>query len=220
VKSYLKSYGKLFNLSIIAGIAITISLVYHFTFGKTTAFLLINQLHHPISDQFFKYYTNFGDGLIWVLVVIYSYFYAKNKVSLVVTNFALSSLFAVILKKLIFPMAMRPSVLLQQGYQLHIVEDLKIHSSNSFPSGHTLTAFAVAFTMVMLIKKNNQLKYLFLVMAVMVGYSRVYLAQHYPIDAIFGAIVGIFSTYLSLYLHYFIKQFFKKRKRNLSVELS
>lgn len=215
-----KLFFKLNKVSIISFSLISLALIYHLLFGKVQAFLLINQINNPFFDQFFKYYTNFGDGLIWIPVLVYTYFYAKNKVSLVVTNFALSSLFAIILKKLIFPQAMRPSVLLQHGYQLHFVEGLKIHSSNSFPSGHTLTAFAVAFTIIMLIKKNNQLKYLFLIMAFLVGYSRVYLAQHYPIDAIFGAIVGIFSTYLSLQLTAYFKQQFKKRKRAISVELS
>jgi len=220
MKTHSKIYRKLFSLSIVALIVISIAFAYHLYFGKIAAFMLINQMHHPIFDQFFKYYTNFGDGLVWLPVFLFSYFYAKNRVPLVITNFALSSLFAVILKKLVYAQALRPSVLIQQGYHLHLVEGVKIHTSNSFPSGHTITAFAIGFTMILLVKKNNYIKYLFLIMAFLVGYSRVYLAQHYPIDVICGACIGIFSTYLSVYLHSLIKSLLKKRKRNLSLELS
>ena len=33
--------------------------------GKTGSFQLINSNHHEIADQVFKYFTHYGDGLMW-----------------------------------------------------------------------------------------------------------------------------------------------------------
>ena len=59
----------------------------------------------------------------------------------------------------------------------------------SFPSGHTAAAFGLA-TSISLLTFSPLVRLVFLLLAFGVGYSRVYLAVHYPSDVIAGAIIG------------------------------
>lgn len=42
--------------------------------------------------------------------------------------------------------------------------------------------------------KNRWLKVLFLIIAMLVGYSRMYLSQHFMIDITFGSLIGVISA--------------------------
>ncbi|KRA50740.1 phosphatase PAP2 family protein [Devosia sp. Root635] len=63
----------------------------------------------------------------------------------------------------------------------------------SFPSGHTTTAIALAFTIGFLWPR---LFPLFFVVGALVGLSRVPVGMHYPTDVFGGLIVGMLGAYL------------------------
>lgn len=67
---------------------------------------------------------------------------------------------------------------------------------NSFPSGHTSMAFSTATTLLLTTEKWYYAAPAF-AWAMGVGYSRIYLGQHYPSDVIAGAIVGAGGAYLT-----------------------
>lgn len=80
-----------------------------------------------------------------------------------------------------------------------IIQPYTIEKDASFPSGHTSTAFALAATVSMQYKKWYVVVPAY-TWAASVGYSRMYLGEHYPTDVLAGAVIGIGSAYLSNWL--------------------
>ena len=63
----------------------------------------------------------------------------------------------------------------------------------SFPSGHSVTAFALAFV---LSRAYPRYACLFYGLAGLVALSRVYLAKHFPSDVVAGAAIGILAGWI------------------------
>jgi membrane-associated phospholipid phosphatase len=75
----------------------------------------------------------------------------------------------------------------------------KPEDGSSFPSGHTSVAFSTATTLALECKKWYISVPAF-AWAGAVGYSRMYLGQHYPSDIAMGAVVGTGSAFASHWL--------------------
>jgi undecaprenyl-diphosphatase len=66
---------------------------------------------------------------------------------------------------------------------------------HSFPSGHTATSFAAAVVLTAFAPRFAPLWFL---LAVAIGFARVYVGVHYPLDIAGGAAVGIVTALLLL----------------------
>lgn len=64
----------------------------------------------------------------------------------------------------------------------------------SFPSGHTLSSFTGAISIFMFNKKYGILA---IILAILIGISRLVLLVHYPSDVIIGAFLGIIIAILT-----------------------
>lgn len=58
----------------------------------------------------------------------------------------------------------------------------------SFPSAHTLSAFAAATALFFYHRKSGVLAY---VLAFLIGFSRLYACVHYPTDVLAGLVIGV-----------------------------
>lgn len=168
--------------------------------SKLASFTLLNFYHPGWLDQFFSYYTLMGDGIITALAIVLLFFYKKKKAAFILLTAYLSSGIVVQLLKRTITQP-RPSLYFEQiSYRYaHFVNGIETLRSGSFPSGHTASAFAMA-TVLVLCLKNKKISLICLSTAVLAGYSRIYLAQHFLQDVIAGAITGSIFGLLSFYL--------------------
>jgi membrane-associated phospholipid phosphatase len=193
--------------------------LFLFIYGKTHSFVLINGYYNKQMDLFFQYVTFLGDGLIYIPIVLYCIFFNRQ--------FILPVLFAIIIctalthffKRVVFPDELRPISLELENIIIRKVEGVPPHRLHSFPSGHTSTAFSMALLLVTILKRKIWAFVLPLI-AFLVGYSRVYLAQHFVTDVLAGMGIGIVTTFLSLWLYklYLKRKAEKQQQQQLANE--
>lgn len=82
--------------------------------------------------------------------------------------------------------------------------------SKSFPSSHAVNNFTAATVLSYFYK---QYKKIFLFIAIIISYSRVYVGVHYPSDVISGALLGLIIGYLILLI---IKRFYRPSDKGSS----
>jgi membrane-associated phospholipid phosphatase len=171
-----------------------------FIFPKGELELLVNKHHNSYLDQFFFYITYFGDARILLPILLISFFRKIYHGLLVTLVFVLSTIVVQSMKRIIFAEYPRPSKFFEKHIDLHFIEGLELHTYYSFPSGHSSGAFAVFFTLGLLVREKV-LAVLFFIIALLVAFSRVYLMQHFFIDTYFGALLGVLT---SIIVYYFI----------------
>lgn len=168
---------------------------------NTTLFYMINHgMDNNLFDFIMPLLTNFGSFIVWAVVCGLLFIFGGEK-GKKVAILGLAALFvsnvAVYLLKYIIaeprPFLALPNVDL-------IVSENEIYS---FPSGHTASSFAAAVVIGLKYKlnfkgKNYRLIYPLLAFAGVIGFSRIYVGVHYPLDIVFGALVGILSALLVL----------------------
>lgn len=184
-------------------------LTWSFLTGKDELFLLLNNDSGKAADYFFYVMTYGGDGIAWLAVLLVVVFLLKRKdvLPLLISSVVVSTVLVQGIKNLILPGQPRPTKEITDSSLVHVVSGVDIHSIGSFPSGHTTTSFCVYLIFCLLLRGNWWVVVGF-IYALLVGYSRVYLAQHFPIDVAGGMIAAIISVYLSLK----IQQKFVKRR--------
>jgi membrane-associated phospholipid phosphatase len=192
----------LFSLLLVSVLAVFVAI-----YGKDRSFLMINGRYSTEADYFFNYVTLLGEWILWVPIFLYALFIKRDFFIPVLTALIICTLLTHLGKKVIFAGEPRPLRLLENVARA--VPILKHNNYvNSFPSGHTSTAFTTALLLSFIIRRKFAI-FLFPVIAFLVGYSRVYLAQHFVTDVLAGSAIGIISSYAALLLHNHLLQ--KKR---------
>jgi len=145
-----------------------------------------NELRCAVLDGLFSFYTKLGDaGLIWISLSVLMLIHPKTRkagllglgamlMGLVCTN--------LILKPLVH--RVRPWLVVD-GLRVLVAEE----DPHSFPSGHTCAAFAAACVWRRCLPKR-WMGNAMLVLAALMGFSRLYVGVHFPSDVLVGACVG------------------------------
>lgn len=177
---------------------LSFSAVISLIFPREIIHIRINTWHLPFLDTVFKIWTLLGDGLIILAVVLVPLFIKVRFSIILFTGYAISGLSAQLTKLLFFSHSARPvNYFHLHGieYDLYRVPGVELHNWNSFPSGHTATAFGVFFGLSLILNSRwGQL--LAFVAALGVAFSRLYLSQHFLMDVTAGAVLGLMGGYL------------------------
>ena len=169
-----------------------LSLFIMLGYSKAQGFYLLNPYHSAFFDDIFIYYTYAGDGFFCVAIGLLLLFFRKKFLGLMVlSSYAISGIIAQVLKYYI--LEARPAVYLKETFYKYFIENVTLHNLHAFPSGHSASAFAMAAVLSFAVV-NKKYSLFFLAAAVLVGYSRIYLAQHFLDDVLAGAIIGLLSA--------------------------
>ncbi len=175
--------------SIIYLILLAACLVIKIIYTKDQIYFAVNSRHTDFLDNIEPYITDLGDGWAIVIAAVLVALYNYRIAFLMVTTFLLTSLGVQIAKFIID--APRPKLYFAGRLNdIYFVKGVEILSHHSFPSGHTLTAFATG-TLLTYLAKNKNWSILLLFYGVMVGYSRMYLSQHFFEDVVAGSAMGV-----------------------------
>lgn len=160
------------------------------TTSKTDIHIAFNSYHTPFFDAFFFYVTYLGDGIMALLVAL-MLLAVKYRYALVVgISNIVASLTTQVLKQTLFADELRPKKYFENLHDLYFVPGVDNHLYHSFPSGHATCAFALYFSLALLVK-NKMYKMLFFIIALLTGFSRVYISQHFFADIYVGSLIGV-----------------------------
>jgi membrane-associated phospholipid phosphatase len=169
-------------------------LILLFTLGKAASFIDLNPVHRGALDSFFIGVTFIGDGRFAILIcLIYLLLRRWSRACQLIAAFLGSALVAQVLKN-IFSMP-RPKQFFPAGHYSYFIDGVTHIGFASFPSGHTTSVFALA-TLLAIFDSNKTWNWLYVLPAVAVGYSRIYLGQHFLVDVLVGSVIGTLTGVL------------------------
>jgi undecaprenyl-diphosphatase len=158
-------------------------------------FSFINSHHAPFFDRFFVLVTWLGNGWVAIpvaaaaLIIFTPRSILAQTLLVAATAGAMTGFCNTQIKRIID----RPRPLAYFAASSANGDPVKVHvlgerlRQNSFPSGHTATAFAAATIVFLLFKRKN---FLIFIPAFVVAYARVYAGAHFPLDIAGGAFLG------------------------------
>lgn len=163
-------------------------------------FLAINGFNSPVFDIIF---WNISKGIIFYplfLIIAWVIYKAKGMKYLASMFVCLGFLILIsdqtcnLVKNSV--KRFRPSHNVEIQEQVHTVNEYK-GGTFGFFSAHAANTFGVTSFLLLCLKWiQTKKKYFLLLWPLLVGYSRIYLGVHYPADILFGALNGIFWSFL------------------------
>ena len=157
---------------------------------NASLFLILNHGAQFIPITWWGYITYIGDGMIagCILAII---FRKKPQIALIgIITVLISGIIVIVLKDL-FSIP-RPASVINQD-QFFIFGDILL--SRAFPSGHSSTAFSLFGALIYNHHYNNK-GGLFLLIALLIAFSRIAIGVHWPTDILAGSMIGITTAYL------------------------
>jgi membrane-associated phospholipid phosphatase len=186
-----------------AAALLLLALYIHWDLPRGADLIWFNSWRGSWTDTFFQIATRLGEEHSYILLTML-FFFIKRKdmwwipltgLTVMVASFLLKSMFR----------APRPGAFADEAWfsdQLILVEGVRpLTGMTSFPSGHTMSAFALALMVTYLLPLRRGWWISALLLAALVGVSRVYLVLHFLEDVLLGAIIGMLLAFLLALIH-------------------
>jgi len=169
----------------------------------------IQQIRFPILDKLMVFITHLGDeGYLWIAIAVVMLFFKKTRkcgimlamvliAGLIVGNLGLKNLIA----------RERPYVQNPEMLEALLIKPL---SSYSCPSGHTMSSVECA-TVIFMFDKRYGIPAV--IIAALIGFSRMYLYVHFLTDVLLGALIGIA---LGMLVYFIYQKFLDKRLKKIA----
>lgn len=161
-------------------------------YPSADVFIQLNFFHNNYLNTFFDNFTLLGDGIFTIAVFLVLILMDRLTLAAQILGAYLMSGIAVQVLKVVVA-APRPREIIPAGTYHNFIDGITHYGFSSFPSGHTASAFALA-TLFCLHAHTKQSGPVFAMLAIAVGYSRIYLGQHFLTDVMAGAFIGMLSA--------------------------
>jgi membrane-associated phospholipid phosphatase len=207
---YKLSYQNFVMASVISIVSAIVLFAINSVLGTIPFFLLVNHDFGTTADAVLTFITHFAEEAQWIIAAILVLLFRRHFFPLLLAAFAISTLLAQGIKN-VLPEQARPSKAIADASLYHSVKGMVLHTVNSFPSGHTTAAFTLFLIACLFIHKKWVIPVGF-AYALAVGYSRVYLAQHFPKDVAGGMLVAVISVCFAVVIQQLIVNKFYKTK--------
>ncbi len=123
-----------------------------------------------------------GAGLVWLALAAVALVMPRHRAA------AWRVMLAVFLSYALVDVVIKPLVARARPTVAATSRDLPpMPVTHAFPSGHATASFSAALTVSRMWPATRALWW---ALAILIGYSRIYLGHHYPLDVVGGAILG------------------------------
>jgi len=172
-------------------------------------FKFINAHHAAVFDAVFWSFSTFGSA--WVIVPAFTIFIlfaaGRRRLGIILVASGICLISGAILTEVIKNGVSRPRPTAYfeaagsatrdggaaRSFDVHVV-GRRLAGDNSFPSGHSWAAFAVATLMALFFGRKYGWAYL---AAAAIAYSRIYSGVHFPLDVLGGAAGGTLMAFFA-----------------------
>ena len=180
-----------------------------FQFDSSILMWIQDNLRTGFLNPIVNVITRLGDkGILWIAVTLALLAFRKTRrmgvfcmvsmvIGLIVTNLIIKNWVA----------RVRPYVLIE-GLECLV----GVQKDFSFPSGHTTNSLACAWVLFKMAPRKWGVTAL--VVAILISLSRLYVGVHYPTDVLGGAVIGLGSACLALWLVPKLEKKFRRQFRN------
>lgn len=185
-------YKKINPLLFLYLILLSVCILLMLIFTKEELYFAINHRHTVFTDVFFENLTLLGASTGCIFIVLITYIINYRTGFLLSSSYIITFIISQTTKHLV--KAPRPHLFFSKKlHDIYLIKGVVMLDTDSFPSGHSVSAFtaAVVFTYV---SKNKSWGYLWLLLAVLIAYSRLYLSEHFLQDVTAGSALGVFIT--------------------------
>lgn len=192
-----------FFIPVLIAWIVALVLAYEVPYGYEI--LRLNPWRHEPFNTVFRIMTHLGEVYGFVIAGILLLFIRYRYAMMILVAGLLNIPLAYILKDQ--SATLRPLTWLEQGGlidQLVRVPYVELASGfTSFPSGHTIAAFTL-FSLLALMSAVQDARWGFIcaILAILTGFSRIFLAQHFLADVLGGSVIGLLLGNIVWYAGY------------------
>ena len=168
---------------------------------EVSILLWIQENLRGVLDGFWVFITHLGDGgYLWIAIGVALLLFKKTRAV------GISVLLALLINLFITNISLKNIIARPRPFHVNpeLMTLIKHPSSFSFPSGHTSGSFTAALVLFHLMPKKIGVPAV--VLATMIGFSRMYVGVHYPTDVLGGIVVGIIASTVAILVVRFVKE--------------
>lgn len=183
----------------------------------TDVFIYLNSMGTPKWDSFWMAYTSKFNWIPFYALLLYLIFKQLHLKGFLITIVAVALM--ILVTDQVTNLFKNGFHRLRPCHLAELIDSMRLVKSGcggqyGFFSGHASNTMAAAIFIGLTLKKRfKYLIYILIFWAILMGYSRIYIGVHYPLDVLLGMLFGMLTGILFYKLNlYTINKFQTKRK--------